>query len=189
VNRYIGLVTRTLAFAVDAAIISVVAWSTGAIVGLCLSLIGLTAELKTVIAAIGAALVTVLSVGYFAFFWSARGQTPGDRMLGIRVVDATTGEAISGRRALVRVGAVVLAAIPLCAGFLMILVDRRRRGLQDYIARTVVIDARADERSDEDRGRRRAREPRAEVGDEPVDAEASGDGTLAQVRAGGGERV
>jgi uncharacterized RDD family membrane protein YckC len=189
VNRYIGLATRTLAFAVDAAIITAAAWSTGAIVGLCLSLIGLSGELKTVIAAIGAALTALVSVGYFAFFWSARGQTPGDRMLGIRVVDATTGDAISGRRALVRVGGVVLAAIPLCAGFLLILVDRQRRGLQDLIARTVVIDAREDERSDQQRGRRRGREARAEVGDEPVHAEAPGDGTLAQVRAVAGERV
>jgi uncharacterized RDD family membrane protein YckC len=110
-------------------------------------------------------------------------------MLGIRVVDAATGEPISGRRALLRLGGVVLAAIPLCAGFLLILVDRRRRGLQDLIARTVVIDARADERSDEERRRRRSREPRAELGDEPIDAEAPGDGTLAQVRAVGSERV
>jgi uncharacterized RDD family membrane protein YckC len=189
VNRYIGLATRTLAFAVDAAIISVVAWSTGAIVALCLSLIGIPGDINTLIAAIGAALTTAGSIGYFVFFWSARGETPGDRMLGIRVVDARSGEPISGRRALVRVGGVVLAAIPLCAGFLLILVDRQRRGLQDLIARTVVIDAREDERSDEDRARRRGREPRAEVGDEPVDAKAPGDGTLAQVRAVGGERV
>ena len=33
----------------------------------------------------------------------------------------------------------VLAAIPLCAGFLLILVDDRRRGLQDVLARTVVL--------------------------------------------------
>jgi uncharacterized RDD family membrane protein YckC len=32
-----------------------------------------------------------------------------------------------------------LSAIPLCAGFLMILVDRRRRALHDRIVRTVVV--------------------------------------------------
>jgi uncharacterized RDD family membrane protein YckC len=32
-----------------------------------------------------------------------------------------------------------LAAVPFFAGFLMILVERRRRGLQDVIARTLVV--------------------------------------------------
>jgi uncharacterized RDD family membrane protein YckC len=189
VTRYVGLATRTLAFAVDAAIITAAAWSTGAVVALCMSLIGVPGEIKTLIATFGTVLATLFSIGYFAFFWSARGQTPGDRMLGIRVVDAATGDPISGRRALVRVAGIVLAAIPLCAGFLLILVDSRRRGLQDRIARTVVIDAREDESSDGYRGRRRVDEPRAEFGGEPVDAEPPGDGTLAQVRAVGGERV
>jgi uncharacterized RDD family membrane protein YckC len=35
----------------------------------------------------------------------------------------------------------VLAALPLFAGFLTILVDERRRGLQDMIAATVVVSA------------------------------------------------
>jgi uncharacterized RDD family membrane protein YckC len=33
----------------------------------------------------------------------------------------------------------VLAAIPLFAGFLLILFDGRRRGLQDLLARTIVV--------------------------------------------------
>ena len=45
------------------------------------------------------------------------------------------------RRALVRLIALVLAAIPLLAGYLMVLFDDRRRGLHDRLARTVVIDA------------------------------------------------
>jgi uncharacterized RDD family membrane protein YckC len=57
----------------------------------------------------------------------------------IRVEDARSGGTIPGRRAIVRFFALVLAAIPLCAGLLMILVDRRRRGLQDVLARTEVV--------------------------------------------------
>ena len=34
----------------------------------------------------------------------------------------------------------VLAAIPLLAGYLMVLFDDRRRGLHDRLARTVVVD-------------------------------------------------
>jgi uncharacterized RDD family membrane protein YckC len=40
---------------------------------------------------------------------------------------------------LLRIIVLPLAAIPLCAGFLMILVDSRRRALQDVIAHTVVV--------------------------------------------------
>ena len=72
---------------------------------------------------------------------SATGQTPGNRVMRIRVEDARGGGSIPARRAVLRFFALVLAAIPLCAGILMILVDRRRRGLQDVLARTYVVHA------------------------------------------------
>jgi uncharacterized RDD family membrane protein YckC len=139
---YVGLATRTLAFAADAALITAVAWGTGAIVALCLSLIGIPGEIKTLIAAIGTCLTLVATVGYFAFFWSASGQTPGNRLLGIRVVAAPSGGALPARRAFFRVFALVLSAVPLCAGFLMILFDSRRRALHDRLVRSLVVDAR-----------------------------------------------
>ena len=78
-------------------------------------------------------------VGYFATFWSTTGQTPGARVMGVRVVCANGGETVRLRAAVVRLAGMVLAAIPLFAGFLLILVDDRRRGLQDRLARTVVV--------------------------------------------------
>ncbi len=57
---------------------------------------------------------------------------------------ADGGGALRPARALFRLGALVLAALPLFAGFLTILVDDRRRGLQDMLAGTVVV-AAADE--------------------------------------------
>jgi uncharacterized RDD family membrane protein YckC len=42
-------------------------------------------------------------------------------------------------RGLVRLVGIVLAAIPLFAGYLMILVSDRRRGLQDWLAGSVVV--------------------------------------------------
>jgi uncharacterized RDD family membrane protein YckC len=41
----------------------------------------------------------------------------------------------------VRCIGLLLAALPLFAGFVPVLFDRRRRALQDYMARTVVVDA------------------------------------------------
>jgi uncharacterized RDD family membrane protein YckC len=141
---YAGLATRTLAFAADAAIINAVAWGTAAVVALCLSLIGVGSELKTLMAALGAGLAIAGTVGYFVFFWSASGQTPGDRLLGVRVVAAGSGRPLRAGRALLRVLALPLSALPLCAGFLMILVDSRRRALHDRLVSTLVIDARED---------------------------------------------
>jgi uncharacterized RDD family membrane protein YckC len=52
---------------------------------------------------------------------------------------ASTGDRIRPRRGLLRVIGMTLAAIPLFAGYLLILVNDRRRGLHDLIARTVVV--------------------------------------------------
>lgn len=137
-TRYAGLATRTLAFGLDAAVINVVAWAVAAIITLGLSLIAVPDEVRTALIAIGAVLALLWTMGYFVFFWSASGQTPGDRVLGIRVEDALTGAPVRPRRALLRLLALPLSALPLCAGFLLILVDDRRRALHDRIARTTV---------------------------------------------------
>jgi uncharacterized RDD family membrane protein YckC len=136
---YAGLATRTVAFALDAAIINAVAWAVAAVITLGFTLISVPEEVRTVLIAIGAVLAVIWSVGYFIFFWSGTGQTPGDRVLGIRVQDGRTGSPVRVRRAALRLLALPLSALPLCAGFLMILVDDRRRALHDRIARTTVV--------------------------------------------------
>lgn len=138
-DLYAGLATRTLAFALDAAIINAIAWFVALVVGLCLSLLDIPGRIEGLLAAIGAGLILLWTVAYFTYFWSATGQTPGNRVMRIRVEDARTGGTIHARRAFVRFWALLLAAIPLCAGFLMILVDRRRRGLQDVLVHTEVV--------------------------------------------------
>jgi uncharacterized RDD family membrane protein YckC len=136
---YAGLATRTLAFGMDALIINATVWFVGAVVGIGLSLLGVPDEVLKVLAVIGAVIAFAWAIGYFVFFWSANGQTPGNRMLGIRVLTAATGEPPSARRALFRVLLLPLSAIIFCIGFLLILVDGRRRALHDRIAGTVVV--------------------------------------------------
>jgi uncharacterized RDD family membrane protein YckC len=139
VGYYAGLATRTLAFALDAAIINAVAWFVALVIGLCLSLLDIPGGVETVLAAIGAGLILLWTVSYFTYFWSATGQTPGNRVMRIRVEDARTGGTIHAGRAFVRFFALLLSAILLCAGFLMILVDRRRRALHDVLVHTEVV--------------------------------------------------
>ena len=136
---YEGLVTRAIAFAVDAAIIDLIALVVGVGLGLALSILSISDNLQTVLLACGAAAFAIWTVAYFAVFWSTTGQTPGNRLMHIRVCDGDDDAVLSPRRSLLRFGALVLAALPLFAGFLPILVDDRRRGVHDMLAGTVVV--------------------------------------------------
>jgi uncharacterized RDD family membrane protein YckC len=139
VNEYAGFVTRAIAFAIDVALIDLAAAFVAIVVGLGISALEVPDVIVTIAIAIGGLAYVVWFVGYFATFWSTTGQTPGARVMGVRVVCASGSEPVRLRAAVVRLAGMVLAAIPLFAGFLLILVDDRRRGLQDRLARTVVV--------------------------------------------------
>ena len=137
---YLGLTTRAIAFAIDAAIINLVAFVVAGGVTLIVSVLHLGDDFRKVLLVVGAGLYVLWSVGYFVGFWASTGQTPGARIMRFRVV-TSNGERMLPRRALLRCIGLVLAALPLFAGYLMILFDDRRRGLQDRLARTLVVDA------------------------------------------------
>jgi uncharacterized RDD family membrane protein YckC len=138
---YQGLVTRAIAFAVDGAVINLVAIVVAAGVALALSVVHLPSSLDAALLALGGTAYVLWSVGYFVTFWSSTGETPGNRVMRIRVRMADSVEPPRPRRALLRLGALILAVIPLFAGLLPILLDARRRGLQDILAGTVVVAA------------------------------------------------
>jgi uncharacterized RDD family membrane protein YckC len=138
--RYVGLATRAIAMVIDAAAINLLAIIAGIGASLILSLFHLPTAVKVALAGIGAAVYVLWTVGYFIVFWSTTGQTPGDRVMQFRVV-TENGERLKPRRALVRVAGSFLAALPLFAGYFLILFDDKRRGFQDRLARTVVIEA------------------------------------------------
>jgi uncharacterized RDD family membrane protein YckC len=140
VGPYVGLVTRTIAFGLDAAVINMVAIVVGVVVTLGLSVFTLPDAVKVVAAAVGGVVYILWLMGYFVIFWTTTGQTPGNRLMRIRVVP-TSGDRLLPRRALLRFIGLTLAALPLFAGYLIILIDDRRRGLQDRLARTVVVEA------------------------------------------------
>jgi uncharacterized RDD family membrane protein YckC len=75
---------------------------------------------------------------YFVLFWTTTGQTPGMRLMQLRVVTAT-GAPPRFWRSVLRLIGLGLAIVPLFAGFLPVLVDDRRRALQDFLAGTVVL--------------------------------------------------
>jgi uncharacterized RDD family membrane protein YckC len=134
---YVGLVTRVVAVGIDVVVINVVVVVFGGVVNLIASLFGYSGGVSAQLAVIGGVLWWLWIVGYFVTLWTLTGQTIGNRIMGIRVEDASGGP-ITGRQALRRFAGSVLAALPLGAGFLLVLVDDRRQGLQDKLAHTVV---------------------------------------------------
>jgi uncharacterized RDD family membrane protein YckC len=140
--RYEGLVTRAIAFAIDAAIVDLIALLVGVTFGLALSILPIGDSATVALIAFGGVVFIVWTIAYFTVFWSTTGQTPGGRLMQIRVC-SEDGDVIKPRRAVLRFGALVLAALPLFAGFLPVLVDARRRGVHDMLARTVVVRAPA----------------------------------------------
>jgi uncharacterized RDD family membrane protein YckC len=138
-RREAGLVTRLLAFAVDVVVIDLVALLVGGVVAIAASVFPVPHDVRTVLAAAGVAAGVLWAFGYFAFFWSSSGRTPGNRIMQIRVLDARAARPLPLGRAIARVFAAILSAAILFLGFALIVVDRRRRGLHDLIAGSVVV--------------------------------------------------
>jgi uncharacterized RDD family membrane protein YckC len=86
-----------------------------------------------------------IALGYFSLFWSTVGQTPGMRLMGVRVLPQRDGRQLTLWRALVRTVGLALAIIPCFLGFVPALFDSRRRALPDYLAGTVVVSDDPDE--------------------------------------------
>ena len=135
---YAGLATRAVGLAADVAIAQVIVFSGGAVLALVASLVGGDLELETLGRVIAAVAWAAVVGCYFVLFWSTAGQTPGMRLMGLRVLDPSGGHP-GVVRSSVRLIGLVLCIIPLFAGFVPVLVDDRRRGCHDMLAGTVVV--------------------------------------------------
>jgi uncharacterized RDD family membrane protein YckC len=133
---YAGFVTRVIAFAIDAAVINLVAVLVAVVVALVFSVLPESHERDKLVVAIGGIAFVLWSIGYFVAFWTTTGQTPGNRAMQIRV-ERAEGSRLRPRHALLRLVGIVLS-LPLFVGFIPILVTERRRGLPDWLAGTVV---------------------------------------------------
>jgi uncharacterized RDD family membrane protein YckC len=143
-SPYSGLATRVIAGALDVLLVQAVAWIVAAVAAVAASLFEPSGRVEAVLIAIGGVVAVLWAVSYFVFFWTTTGQTPGDRVMGIRVQDATTGRPLRLGRAALRLAGAVVSLLLLFAGYLLILVDARRRAFHDRLAGTVVVYAAAD---------------------------------------------
>jgi uncharacterized RDD family membrane protein YckC len=132
-----GLVSRGVAFALDLLLVTAIFVIGSALAGLASNVVGGFRPQWIAIAIAGAA-AALLDIAYFAGFWALVGQTPGMRLLRLRVL-GPSGTSPGFGRSLVRLAGAWLALVPLGLGLLPVLFDDRRRALQDFIAGTTVV--------------------------------------------------
>ena len=133
---YAGIATRAIALTTDAALTIVLFMSVVGMAALVSSLVGGLRPEWLVGALLASGWILVVAT-YFILFWSSAGQTPGMRLMRIRV-HGPGGAAPSLARSVVRLIGLVLAIVPLFLGFVPVLFTVRRRGLPDFLAGTVV---------------------------------------------------
>jgi len=135
-TAYGGIVSRALALAIDALVVSVLFAVGAGLVGLVSSLVGHLRPQWLVGTLAGSGWLILLTV-YFVGFWTTVGQTPGMRLLGVRVLARGAPPRLG--RSLVRLVGLLLAIAPCFLGFVPALLDERRRGLHDFLAGTAVV--------------------------------------------------
>ena len=136
-GAYAGVATRGLALAVDALVAELIFLIAAASVALIASLtVGVERSwLYGLLAGAGWLLV---QAAYFVGFWTAAGRTPGMALMGLRLRDAHD-RSPGVIRSLVRLVGLWIAIAFVLVGFLPVLVDDRRRALQDFLAKTEVV--------------------------------------------------
>lgn len=136
--HYAGALRRLSAFLIDAVV--VVFMVTGGAVALGPYLKNETSPFFAV-AAFGLFIVQVILPFFYVIgFTAASGATPGKRALGIRVIQASGEEKLGLETVFLREVAGKFVSLSfLGIGFLMILWDKKKQGLHDKIAKTVVV--------------------------------------------------
>jgi uncharacterized RDD family membrane protein YckC len=94
-----------------------------------------------IIAYVAAGLFLLL---YFPYFWQKSGQTPGMKLMQVKVVRDADGGPIGWGPAILRLIGYYISAAVFYIGYIWIFIDKRKRGWHDLIAGTVVIQAPSD---------------------------------------------
>ncbi len=165
---YVGLVTRGISWAVDALLINFAAIITGLGAELIASIFPITKDLKPVFLAIAGVAYLGWTAAYFVVFWSISGQTPGSRLMQVRLVTPGGGK-VKPVRALVRWIGMYVAMVPLPWGYLPI--PFKHLGFPDWLAHTRVIEAPALSIAAAQRARMREKRSSSRLPSPPADKE------------------
>jgi uncharacterized RDD family membrane protein YckC len=89
--------------------------------------------------------IIIIPLIYFPYYWQKSGQTPGMKMMGVKVVRDRDGGPVSWGSAILRLIGYWVSGAVFYLGYIWIFIDKRKRGWHDLIAGTVVIKAKPDE--------------------------------------------
>lgn len=142
-GAYAGFFTRLIARLIDRAILSGILALLGVATTWLLDTFQLNTWIQTsqygalIVIAIVVVLYITIELSYTIGFWLLAGQTPGKRVMGVRIV-RTGGRRINPWSAIRRYVGYWLSSI-LYLGYLWVLVDNRRQGWHDKLAGTLVV--------------------------------------------------
>ena len=135
---YAGFVTRLLALALDAALLTGALALVSAVLASLANALFAGDGLSVQAIAVGAAAWWIAVAVYLMLFWTLVERTPGMTFMGLRILSEDGGH-VPPRQDVRRLIGLLLAAIPFFLGFLGILTEERRRGWHDRFAHTVVL--------------------------------------------------
>jgi hypothetical protein len=76
---------------------------------------------------------------FMVAFWKWKGATPGKMLTRCVIVDASTGAMPTIKQSIIRFLGYIVSTIPLCIGFLVIPITKKKQGFHDMLANTVVV--------------------------------------------------
>ena len=126
---------RLVAYIVDIIIISVAVIAIAILGGIMTFILPVVGILSLIIGIVFVPLI------YFPYYWSSSGQTPGMKMMRIKVVRDRDGGPVTGGQAILRLLGYWVSGLVFYLGYIWIFIDKRKRGWHDLIAGTVVVEA------------------------------------------------
>ncbi|MDA8393917.1 MAG: RDD family protein [Candidatus Dormibacteraeota bacterium] len=134
--RFAGLLLDGLLFLVVELLLGAVFTSTSTeVVG------GLAITVRTG-SSLPTAIMIILELAYFSWFWSTRGASLGQQLVGIRVVDSETFGPLKPSQAVVRYIGYLISGLPFLLGYIWAAFDPKKQGWMDKLAGTQVVRSR-----------------------------------------------
>jgi uncharacterized RDD family membrane protein YckC len=138
---YGGFFRRTVAFIIDCVLVSILVHL---IYLMCAGVLGIFFEEETIqldARFAESVLSYLLLFIYFVYFYGSIGQTPGKKLLDLKVIDES-GEPVGFATAFLRTVGYLLSSTFFFIGFIWVIFDSKKQGWHDKIAGTYVVRAR-----------------------------------------------
>lgn len=128
---YAGFWLRFIAFILDTIIVGTIAFLINGI------FLGGSLTIEAGPPAIGQQIIYFILIIMFWVNWD--GQTPGKKLLGLKLVQSDGSSPISYSQAILRYVGYIISAAIICLGFIMVGFTRQKKSLHDILAGTLVV--------------------------------------------------